>query len=67
MPFFDENIYREPSIEECQNGLLFELYTHKWEWVSGYYPYVLDLNKELDEFGKDYEMKLVHAITRVKK
>lgn len=64
MAFFDETKYREPTMEECINGLEFELLTHKG-WVKGHYPYVLEANPELHEFDGDDEMKLAHAITRV--
>lgn len=66
MSFFDTNIYREATLEECISGVEFELYT--WNgWVKGKYPEVLKENKDLDEFGDDNEMKLAHAITRIKK
>lgn len=56
--------YREPTIDECINGLEFELLT-PIGYVKGFYPEVLKLNKELDQYI-DNEMKLAHAITRVK-
>lgn len=66
MAFFDEKIYREPTMEECMNGLEFELMTMRG-WVKGFYPDVLNLNSQLDEFNGDDGMKLAHAITRVKR
>lgn len=63
---FDKEIYREPEMEECMEGLEFELLTPKG-WVTGFYPDVLNKNRELDEFNGDDEMKLAHAITRVKR
>lgn len=66
MAFFDENIYREPSMDECINGLEFELLTPTG-WVRGFYPEILDKNRELNKFEDNYEMKLAHAITRVKR
>lgn len=67
MAFFDENIYREPTWEEMlTEGFEFELYTFKG-WIKGTFPSVLDNNKELDEYLPDDEMRLAHAITRIKK
>ncbi len=66
MAMFDEKIYREPSMEEVMDGLEFDLLTHRG-WVTGFYPDILSKNRELDEFDGDDEMKLAHAITRIKK
>lgn len=64
MAMFDKEKYREPSMQECIDGLQFELLTPTG-WVKGRYPYVLEANPELHEFDGDDKMKLAHAITRV--
>ena len=66
MARFDENIYREPEWEEMLSGVEFDLLTIRG-WVTGTYPSILTENHQLDEYAPDNEMKLAHAITRIKK
>ena len=59
-----ENKYFTPDIEDFCIGYECEICTPT-RWKSGKFPEILELNSELDEFGKDSLMKTAHAILRV--
>ena len=59
-----ENKYFTPDIEDFCIGYECEIRTPT-RWKSGKFPEILELNSELDEFGKDSLMKAAHAILRV--
>ena len=59
-----ENKYFTPDIEDFCIGYECEIRTPT-RWKSGKFPEILELNSELDEFGKDSLMKTAHAILRV--
>lgn len=59
-----ENKYFTPDMEEFHIGYECEIST-RTIWKSGKFPEILELNSELDEFGKDSLMKAAHAILRV--
>ena len=59
-----ENKYFTPDMEDFHIGYECEISTPTI-WKSGKFPEILELNSELDEFGKDSFMKAAHAILRV--
>ena len=59
-----ENKYFTPDMEDFHIGYECEISTPTI-WKSGKFPEILELNSELDEFGKDSLMKAAHAILRV--
>ena len=59
-----KNKYFTPDIEDFCIGYECEIRTPT-RWKSGKFPEILELNSELDEFGKDSLMKAAHAILRV--
>ena len=59
-----ENKYFTPDMEDFHIGYECEIRTPTI-WKSGKFPEILELNSELDEFGKDSLMKAAHAILRV--
>ena len=59
-----ENKYFTPDMEDFHIGYECEIRTLTI-WKSGKFPEILELNSELDEFGKDSLMKAAHAILRV--
>lgn len=59
-----ENKYFTPDMECFHIGYECEISTPTI-WKSGKFPEILELNSELDEFGKDSLMKAAHAILRV--
>ena len=59
-----KNKYFTPDMEDFHIGYECEISTPTI-WKSGKFPEILELNSELDEFGKDSLMKAAHAILRV--
>ena len=59
-----KNKYFTPDMEDFHIGYECEISTPT-RWKSGKFPEILELNSELDEFGKDSLMKTAHAILRV--
>lgn len=59
-----KNKYFTPDMEDFHIGYECEISTPTI-WKSGKFPEILELNSELDEFGKDSLMKTAHAILRV--
>ena len=60
----EDNKYFTPDIKDFHIGYECEINTSNG-WKSGKFPEILELNGELDEFGKDSFMKAAHAILRV--